>query len=299
MPLRFVATKHRSTHCTARARVRLQEPGSRAGAALRDRARARACPRSAGRTGSPAEDVVAVCVGLPSPVDQATGRALNPVGMHGWTGEDVRAQIAEVFDGPVLVDNDVNLMAYGERTFVYPEAQDLIFVKLATGVGAGVIAGGALQRGAQGFAGDIGHVPLLNSDRPCPCGNTGCVSLTASVPGLAASLREAGRELETDAEVVDLVAQGDPEAQRLLRQAGRDVGDVMVAAVGLLNPSRLVIGGPWGPGFEVLIAGVRETVYGRGFAPATRQLRIEASRTPDMAAIHGAAALAVEAAIGI
>lgn len=144
------------------------------------------------------------CVVPPILVDKAASRALNPVGMHGWTGEDVRAQIAEVFDGPVLVDNDVNLMAYGERTFVYPEAQDLIFVKLATGVGAGVIAGGALQRGAQGFAGDIGHVPLLNSDRPCPCGNTGCVSLTASVPGVAASLHETGRELETDAEVVDL-----------------------------------------------------------------------------------------------
>lgn len=249
--------------------------------------------------GRQAADVAAVCVGLPSPVDHATGRALNPVGMHGWTDEDVRERIAEVFPGPVLVDNDVNLMAYGERAFVHPDADDLIFVKLATGLGAGVIAGGELQRGVQGFAGDIGHVPLMSSDQPCPCGNTGCVSLTASLPGLAASLRDGGRDIASDAEVIDLVAQGDPEAQRLLRQAGRDVGEVMVAAVGLLNPARLVIGGPWGAGLEVLIAGVRETVYGRGFALATRRLQIEASKAPEMAAIYGAAALAVEAAIGV
>lgn len=244
-------------------------------------------------------DVAAVCVGLPSPVDHLSGRALNPMAMHGWSDDDLRARIGAVFPVPVLVDNDVNLMAFGERAREHPGAKDLVFVKVATGIGAGVIAGGRLQRGSRGFAGDIGHIPLGGSDRPCQCGNVGCVAVTAALPGIADALRSGRADVGSDADVLALSRAGDPAVLHALRHAGREVGEVLVSVVGILNPSHLVIGGPWGIGLDQLIAGVRETVYGRGFALATQHLRIEASRTGEMAAIHGAAGIAIDAAMGV
>lgn len=249
------------------------------------------------RAGRSREDVAAVGVGLPSPVDAASGRALNPSGMRGWFGDDVKSRITSEYPVPVHVDNDVNLMAYGEWSRIHPDACDLLFVKVATWVGAGIIAGGQLQRGASGFAGDIGHIPLAGSERPCQCGNVGCLARTASLSGMASSLRDLGLEVAADKEVIDRVAAGDPAALQVLRQAGREIGDVLVGAVGLLSPSHLVIGGPWGTGAEQLIAGVRETVYGRGFPLVTQGLSIQAAQTGDLAAIYGGAAMAVEAAL--
>ena len=251
------------------------------------------------RVGRARSDIAAVGIGLPSPVDSASGRALNPIGMHGWFGDDVKARIAQELPVPVHVDNDVNLMACGEWSRVRPDARDLLFVKVATGIGAGIIAGGRLQRGATGFAGDIGHIPLPGSDRPCLCGNVGCLAETAALRGMATSLRGRGVEVQTDSDVIALVADGDADALQVLRQSGREIGDVLVSAVGLLSPAHLVIGGPWGSGVEQLIAGVRETVYGRGFPLATQGLTIDAARTGDLAAIYGGAAMAVEASLRI
>lgn len=245
------------------------------------------------------EDIAAVCIGLPSPVDSVSGRALNPIGMHGWFGDDVKARIAQELPVPVHVDNDVNLMAYGEWSRVYPDARDLLFVKVATGIGAGIISGGQLQRGATGFAGDIGHIPLAGSERSCLCGNVGCLAETAALRGMASSLRSRGVEVDADSDVARLVSAGDAVALQVLRQAGREIGEVLVGSVGLLSPSHLVIGGPWGNGIEQLIAGVREVVYGRGFPLATQGLSINAVQTGDLAAIYGGAAMAVEAALQV
>ena len=106
----------------------------------------------------------------------------------------------------MLVDNDVNIMALGERELAWPEVDHLIFVKVATGIGSGVISGGILQRGAQGTAGDIGHVHVARgADVPCQCGNRGCLEALASGPALAASSRDTGMSPESSQDVVELV----------------------------------------------------------------------------------------------
>ena len=125
-------------------------------------------------------------MGLPGPVEHSTGRAINPPIMPGWDRYDVPAHTRRAFDVPVLIDNDVNIMALGERHAHLPEVDDLVFVKVGTGIGAGIISGGVLQRGAQGTAGDLGHVRVARADGVfCRCGNEGCLEAIAAGPAVA------------------------------------------------------------------------------------------------------------------
>ena len=141
--------------------------------------------------------------------------------MPGWDRFDVPAFVRQHFDVPVLVDNDVNITALGERGFAWPHADDMIFVKVATGIGSGVIAGGVLQRGAQGTAGDIGHVQVARgAGIACRCGNIGCLEALASGPAIAAALG-----VESSSAVIELVKSGNTDAIQAVRQAGRDIGE--------------------------------------------------------------------------
>jgi glucokinase len=251
--------------------------------------------RDAGRSLS---ELLAIGVGLPGPVEYSSGRPINPPIMPGWDRFDVRGHLQAHFDVPVLVDNDVNIMALGEREAAWPDVDHLIFVKVATGIGSGVISGGMLQRGAQGIAGDIGHVQVSRgADVPCHCGNRGCLEALASGPALARDLRERGLDVTMNQEVVDLVKHGNLEAIQAVRQAGRDLGEVLTACVSLVNPSVIVIGGSMAQAGEHLIAGVREVVYTRSMPLATQHLQITQSSVGPDAAVLGASMLAIHHAL--
>jgi predicted NBD/HSP70 family sugar kinase len=251
--------------------------------------------RSTGRSQS---DLLAIGIGLPGPVEYSTGRPINPPIMPGWDRFDVPGWLQAHFDVPVLVDNDVNIMALGERESAWPEIDHLIFVKVATGIGAGLISGGMLQRGAQGIAGDIGHVQVARgSDVPCHCGNRGCLEALASGPAIAAALRESGLDTATSHDVVELVKLGNLEAIQAVRQAGRDMGEVLTACVSLINPSVIVIGGSMARAGEQLIAGMREVVYTRSMPLATQHLQIVPSSAGANAAVLGASMLAIHHAL--
>lgn len=243
----------------------------------------------------PLGDIAAVGVGLPGPVDHVSGRPAQPPQMPGWDGYDVPSRLQERLPVAVLVDNDVNIMALGERAVAWPDIDDFVFVKLATGIGAGIISGGVLQRGAQSIAGHIGHLPVARAaDVDCPCGNTGCVSAVASGPALAARLRAAGLAVRDSAGVVDLVLAGDVHATDAVRQAGRDIGDVLVACTGFVNPGVIAIGGSLSRAGEPLLQGIREVVLARAMPLAAVKLVIAGSRTGGDAGVIGAALMAVE-----
>ncbi|NUT41610.1 MAG: ROK family transcriptional regulator, partial [Thermoactinospora sp.] len=151
-------------------------------------------------TGHTSADLCGIGVGLPGPVEHASGLAVNPPLMPGWDGFPVPEWLAARAGAPVLVDNDVNIMALGEHR----AAEHLLFVKVGTGIGCGVISGGRLHRGAQGAAGDIGHIRLPSADHVmCRCGNLGCLEAVAGGGALAAALGVAGTR-----EVVGLVRAG-------------------------------------------------------------------------------------------
>lgn len=245
--------------------------------------------------GRPMADLVSVGVGLPGPVDHATGRPTNPPIMPGWDDADVPGILSAQLHVPVLVDNDVNLMALGEHTSQWRGVDHLLYVKVATGIGAGIISDGALRRGAQGAAGDLGHVAVPGGqERPCRCGNTGCLEAVASGPAIATELTARGVPATTSADVVALVRAGDLIASHAVREAGRSIGGVLAACVSLLNPSVIVVGGQVAEAGEHLIAGIREVVYRRSLPLATQHLRIVATRTGTEAGVLGASAMAAE-----
>ncbi|MGF9663778.1 ROK family transcriptional regulator [Arthrobacter crystallopoietes] len=246
------------------------------------------------QAGRPSEDLGAIGIGLPGPVEHETGRPINPPIMPGWDRADVPAMVQQHFNVPVLVDNDVNIMALGEQATAWPEIRDLMFIKVATGIGAGIISSGQLQRGAQGTAGDLGHVRVpRGGDVLCRCGNTGCLEALAGGPALAAVLAGEGRVAETSQDVIDLVRAGDLQAIHVVRQAGRDIGDVLATCVNLVNPSVIVIGGSLAQAGEHLLAGIREVVYRRSLPLATEHLRIAPSVAGRRAGVLGAASLAI------
>ncbi|MEN1975216.1 ROK family transcriptional regulator [Cellulomonas sp. P4] len=247
------------------------------------------------QAGREPDDLVSVGVGLPGPVEHSTGRPINPPIMPAWDDVDVPGILAAQLGAQVLVDNDVNLMALGEHRSAWPDVDDMLFVKVATGIGSGIISDGRLRRGAQGAAGDIGHIAVPGAaDVPCRCGNLGCLEAVASGRALAEQLAAAGLPARDGADVVALVRAGDLAAGRAVRQAGREIGSVLAACVSLLNPSLVVIGGVVAEAGEHLIAGIREVVYQRSLPLATQHLRIVTSQARSQVGILGASAMAVD-----
>ena len=219
----------------------------------------------------------------------------RPPIMPGWDGYPVAGWLAQRFGVPALVDNDVNVIALGEHSQQWPDVDHIAVVKVATGIGLGLVADRRIFRGAQGAAGDIGHIHVMRaSDVVCSCGNTGCLEAVAGGRALAAALRESGAAAEDARDVVELVRAGNAEATRLVRDAGREIGAVLAAVVNIVNPAVVVVTGDLAEAGEHLLAGVRETIYRRSTALATHSLRIVRSATGDRGGVIGASVLAVE-----
>jgi predicted NBD/HSP70 family sugar kinase len=247
------------------------------------------------QVGRSREQVWAVGIGVPGPVAFATGQPANPPIMPGWSGFSIRSWFADRYEAPVLVDNDVNIMALGEHHTHWRDADHLLFVKVGTGIGCGIVAGRKIHRGSQGAAGDIGHVRIEgHDDVACRCGNMGCLEAVAGGQALAGRLAQAGLDARHSRDVVRLAQAGEPQAVRMVRDAGRALGDVLAAAVNFFNPGAIVLGGDIADTDEHLLAGVRETIFQRSLPLATRDLRIVRSRLGDRAGITGAAMLAIE-----
>ncbi len=235
-------------------------------------------------------DVLGVGIGLPGPVEFRAGRVVSPPIMPGWDGVSIPELVWETFPVPVQVDNDVNIMAVGEHATYWRESvDDLLFVKVSAGIGCGIILGGHLHRGAQGAAGDVGHIPVDGyPDVICRCGNSSCVEAVASGSAIAARLREAGYDCADTRAVVDLVQAGSADAARLVRDAGRLVGTVIAHLINSFNPAVIVLGGEIAHAHAHLLAGIREVVYQRSPALATRNLELVVSRLGDRAGMIGA-----------
>jgi len=191
-------------------------------------------------------------IGLPGPVEFATGRPVAPPAMPGWDDFDVRTFFGDHFRAPVWVDNEVNVMALGELRAGLAQGQaDLVYVKVGTGIGAGLVTKGSLHRGAQGCAGDIGHVTVDDSATVlCRCGKYGCLEALAGGAAIARDAERAAREgrstflaaaLDRDGKieaqtVSDAATHGDPVAIDLLAQSARLVGVTMARMVNFFNP---------------------------------------------------------------
>ena len=245
-------------------------------------------------------------VGIPGPVRSPEGVPVAPPIMPGWDGFPIREALSQDLGCPVMVDNDVNLMALGEQhAGVARSVKDFLCVKIGTGIGCGIVVGGQVYRGVTGSAGDIGHIPVDAEGHPCACGNRGCLEAHFSGAALARDARaavESGHSGEladrltasgtlTAADVAAAAAAGDTLAGELIRAGGDLLGQVIASLVSFFNPGLVVVGGGVTGLGHGLLAAVRTQVYRRSPPLATGNLPIVLSELGSQAGAIGAARL--------
>lgn len=239
--------------------------------------------------------VRAIGVGLPGPVDIATGAVDQPSRMPGWPGFRVGEHLRSRYGVHVAVDNDANLAALGEHRLQFGLSGHSITVKAGTAIGSGIIVDGHVHRGATGAAGDITHTRIdASGDIPCSCGNTGCLETVASGASLVRQMRERGRaDVTTTEHVLALARDADPVATTLVRTAGTHLGQALSGVVNFFNPHAVYLTGSMSAS-EPFLAAVRSRVYEACHPLVTQRLRIEAARTGADAIVLGAARLALD-----
>lgn len=249
-------------------------------------------------------------ISLPGPVEFATGRPVAPPIMPGWDGHDIRRHFATTRGVPVWVDNDVNVMMLGEiRKGRAVGQQDVVFIKVGSGIGAGLVSRGLLHRGAQGCAGDIGHInAVTDSTVLCRCGNVGCLEALAGGIAIARDATSAAREGRSErlaavlaakgelrpSDVIRAARSGDQLSIGLLSYSAHLVGESVARIVNLFNPSLILIGGQVTANNDVYLANVRRTVLGRSLPLATRSLEITTSALGEMSGVTGAVYMVVD-----
>jgi len=249
-------------------------------------------------------------VGLPGPVEFATGRPIAPPIMPGWDDYPVRERLRERHGVPVWVDNEVNVMALGElRAGLAAGERHALYVKIGTGIGAGLISNGRLHRGAQGCAGDLGHLAVVDDESMlCRCGNRGCLEALAGGAALGRDGERAAREgrspfleavLEqngtvTARDVASGAQSGDRASYDLLARAGTLIGETLASVVSFFNPSLILVGGGVAESGDLLMANIREATYRRALPLATRDLRLTRSVLGERSGLTGAAYMACD-----
>jgi glucokinase len=246
--------------------------------------------------GQPRALVRGVGIGVPRSIELSVGAGSASAGemsAASWSAFPVRERLEAAFGVPAFVDYDVNLLALGEQRSAWPDTDVLLCVKVGSVIGCGVVVHGELVRGAQGVAGNIGHIAVPGDDTPCACGNRGCLDAVAGGRALVARLQAGGLPVRDVAHLVTLAREGVPAAVRAIRVAGRQLGEVLAYAVNLLNPGVVAVWGYLADAEAELLAGVRESVYQRSLPSATQSLQLVRARLGEGAGLVGAAMIVV------
>ena len=247
------------------------------------------------RSGRSGERVNGIGISIPGTVDAQQRCSRDSPIMRGWDNVPLAPYLSALATAPVYLENDTNVMALSERRGHLATYQDVLIVKASTGFGAGIIAGGVMQRGALGAAGELGHIKTFAAKGlSCRCGDSGCLEAVAGGWALVRDMRARGRDVTHIRNVVDLALDGDPEARHDIRESGRRLGEVLAAGVNLLNPAAIVIGGDMAPAYDTFVAGLRETLYGNASAIATRDLQILSTTHADRSGVMGCAVLVLD-----
>jgi glucokinase-like ROK family protein len=267
------------------------------------------------RRGATATQVIAIGVGVPGPVEFVPGVLIAPPLMPLWEGFPIKGFLRDRFPhARVAVDNDVNIMAKGEHQAGAGRGLDhFLFIKIGTGIGCGIISHGEVYRGADGAAGDIGHICVDYNGPVCHCGNQGCLEIMAAGPAIAVeaqaraesgdslflAARLADRGTLTAVDVGDAAAAGDRAALDIIRRSGRMIGGVLATLVNFYNPQAVFIGGGVANIGNGLLSAIRQATLRRATALSTRRLRVEYSTLGEDAGVIGGIWMALENVITI
>lgn len=236
-----------------------------------------------------------IVVGVPGPVSHSLGKVVSPPIMRGWDKINFQKEFGEATSLPVFLENDTNLLVLAEHRLVYPEADNLILIKIATGIGGGLIINGELLRGSSGSAGDIGHVQLdALKGTQCRCGHTDCVESFSSGWALTEKIVSMGYDISDTSDIAELCRNGDTQILHLIKEASSYIGHAVADAVSLLNPSKVIVVGRIVDATDIVLATIKEVVYQRSGALATKNLEILPSKLGDDMALLGSAQLGLD-----
>jgi predicted NBD/HSP70 family sugar kinase len=240
--------------------------------------------------------VVGAGMGLPGPIE-STGVVGSAAILPGWVGVAAADEMRRRLELPVAVDNDANLGALAEAAFgAGRDASDMIYLKVSSGIGAGLILNGRLYRGTAGLAGELGHVLVDPDGLVCRCGNRGCLETVASSGALVDLLRRSHGADVSVADMLGLAHEGDLGSRRVIADAGRAIGRAVAYVLNILNPELVVVGGELARAGDLLLEGVRESIDRAALAGSAGSARLVAGVLGDRAQVLGAVALVVSEA---
>jgi predicted NBD/HSP70 family sugar kinase/biotin operon repressor len=220
-----------------------------------------------GRVGAQLVDVQGLAVGLPGPTDREIGRTTSSVILPAWAGFDVASAFEDALGIRTAVDNDANLGALAEGFWgVGRGLTDFAYIKVSTGIGAGLVLNGRLYRGIAGSAGEIGHTTIEEDGPLCRCGNRGCLEMFAASPALLELLRRSYGDELTVADMLRLSDEGDVGCRRIITDAGRYIGVALANLCNLLSPQLIIVGGELAAAGDVLLSAIQESMGRRAVA---------------------------------
>jgi glucokinase-like ROK family protein len=258
--------------------------------------------------GAKPRDVIGIGIGVPGPVDFQSGQLVSPPLMPEWDAYSIRDDLRADYRAAVFVDNDVNVMALGELWRMQRSLQNFLVIKVGTGIGCGIVCHGRVYRGANGSAGDVGHICVDPAGPRCHCGNLGCVEAMAAGPAIARAAAEAARSGQSallkqmleergalkPADVAHACRAGDVAANAIVQRSGALIGQMLASIVNFYNPSHVFIGGSIQRIGPLFLASVRQSVYHRSLALSTRHLEIQYTPLGERAGLIGAGVLAMQ-----
>ncbi|UUL76713.1 ROK family transcriptional regulator [Pseudarthrobacter sp. Fe7] len=233
----------------------------------------------------PKETLLGIGVSLPTPVEAGTGYVRHSTTIPGWAPDSVVQAVRAAWALPLVVENDARAAGLGERN---SDTETVVYVKVGTGIGCGIVVEGSILRGAHGAAGDIGHIRMTSDGPLCRCGRHGCLAAYSS--GRALREKLGGRGLETMADIHAAAKAGDPGVLDALESAAETLGRALAATITTLNPDRLVLGGDLGS-LDLFVHQVGERVITDVVDRIAEGLIVEAGRPEDQAACSGLATL--------
>src|SRR3954468_20266581 len=247
--------------------------------------------------GVPRSAVIGAGMGLPGPIEQSAGTVGSSAILPGWIGMTAATEMRRRLDIPVMVDNDANLGALAEAAFgAGRDAGDLIYLKVSSGIGAGLILNGRLYRGSAGLAGELGHVLVSPDGVVCRCGNRGCLETIAGTGALVDLLRRSHGDDITIEGMLEAARNGDAGCRRVIHDAGRALGTVAATMLNLLNPEMLIVGGHLAAAGDILLDGLRESISRAALPETGRTAELVAGTLGERAHVLGALALVVSEA---
>lgn len=244
------------------------------------------------RSGLERDRVLGVGLGVPGPVDQQRGRPTPSSISSNWVDVDVKREFHDRIDLPVLLDNNANLGALAEVMWGAAQGHsDVVYLKVGTGIGAGLILGGKPWRGVAGAGGEIGHMIIDETGPLCRCGNRGCLEVYVGISAQLRLLAPVFGEEVSENQLLSLAAQGDRRCQRLFSDVGRMLGTALASVCNIVNPGLIVLGGELARAFDLVYKSVREAIDVHALHLAANSVEIVAGQLGDRSEALGGAAL--------